>query len=104
MDRKTKPKPPVLRTFCLSINAFFAFFCVPFASFAVNPFLTVETKTPRNERGVDRNQEAPVPGQAALRRRELLTQLQVPQVQRIEVQSLHTVKSTDPKWRRHCSQ
>jgi hypothetical protein len=36
-------------------------------------------------------------GQAALRRRTFATQLQVPQVQRIEVQSVHTVKSTEPK-------
>jgi hypothetical protein len=34
---------------------------------------------------------------AALRRRELEAQLQVPQVQRMELQSLHTVKSTEPK-------
>jgi hypothetical protein len=32
---------------------------------------------------------------AALRR--LVTQLHVPQVQRIEEQSVHTVKSTEPK-------
>lgn len=41
---------------------------------------------------------------AALRRRELEAQLQVPQVQRMEVQPWQTVKSTEPKWRRHCSQ
>ena len=35
--------------------------------------------------------------QAALRRRELDAQLQVPHVQRIELQSLQTVKSTEPK-------
>jgi hypothetical protein len=35
--------------------------------------------------------------QAALRRRELVAQLQVPQVQRIALQSLQTVKSTEPK-------
>ena len=34
---------------------------------------------------------------AALRRRELDAQLQVPQVQRIELQSPQTVKSTEPK-------
>ena len=42
--------------------------------------------------------------QAALRRRELEAQLQVPHVQRMLEQSPHTVKSTEPKWRRHCSQ
>jgi hypothetical protein len=42
--------------------------------------------------------------QAALRRRELEAQLQVPQVQRIALQSPQTVKSTEPKWRRQCSQ
>ena len=42
--------------------------------------------------------------QAALRLRELDTQLHVPHVQRIELQSEQTVKSTEPKWRRHCSQ
>jgi len=36
-------------------------------------------------------------GQAALRRRELDAQLQVPQVQRIVLQSLQTPKSTEPK-------
>jgi hypothetical protein len=35
--------------------------------------------------------------QAALRRRELDAQLHVPQVQRIALQSEHTVKSTEPK-------
>ena len=34
---------------------------------------------------------------AALRRRELEAQLQVPQVQRIALQSPQTVKSTEPK-------
>jgi hypothetical protein len=34
--------------------------------------------------------------QAALRRRELEAQLQVPHVQRIALQSEHTVKSTEP--------
>lgn len=37
------------------------------------------------------------PSYAALRRRELDAQLQVPQVQRMALQSLHTVKSTEPK-------
>jgi hypothetical protein len=32
------------------------------------------------------------------------TQLHVPHVQRMALQSVHTVKSTEPKWRRHCSQ
>lgn len=42
--------------------------------------------------------------QAARRRRELEAQLHVPHVQRIELHSVQTVKSTEPKWRRHCSQ
>jgi hypothetical protein len=41
---------------------------------------------------------------AALRRRELEAQLHVPQVQRMALQSPQTVKSTEPKWRRQCSQ
>lgn len=40
--------------------------------------------------------------QAALRLR--CTQLQVPQAQRMEVHSVHTEKSTEPKWRRQLSQ
>ena len=42
--------------------------------------------------------------QAALRRLLDEAQLHVPQVQRIEEQSVHTVKSTEPKWRRQLSQ
>jgi hypothetical protein len=39
----------------------------------------------------------PLLSQAALRRREVETQLQVPHVQRMALQSAQTVKSTDPK-------
>jgi hypothetical protein len=36
--------------------------------------------------------------------RRFVTQPHVTQVQRIEEHSVHTEKSTEPKWRRHCSQ
>ena len=61
----------------------------------------VRLKLPRRDALMPRAQDALERGlthdHAALRRRELDAQLQVPHVQRIELQSPQTVKSTEPK-------